>query len=168
MSLLVDKVHLKSYFDYTGGNIIDLSHNSNEAATSTFAFMLSSVFSQYKDVAHGMPTKYLQAKNLFDIIKCMIIDLEIWLIRLESLTVNVTMNKKLYLSFVIHQSFQLYIPTQLWSLDLFCSYMIQSLECITKNWPKQKDLSKCMPFPKFCYNENHELDSIQSAPFCTL
>ena len=25
-----------------------------------------------------------------------------------------------------------------------------------------------MVFPKFCHNGNHQLDSIQSAPFCTL
>ena len=31
--------------------------------------MLSSVFSQYKDVEHVMPTKRLKAENLFDIIK---------------------------------------------------------------------------------------------------
>ena len=25
-----------------------------------------------------------------------------------------------------------------------------------------------MIFPKFCFNGNHELDNVQSAPFCTL
>ena len=43
---LLDKIHLKPYFDYMGGNIVGLSDNSNEAATSALAFMLSSVFSQ--------------------------------------------------------------------------------------------------------------------------
>ena len=43
------EIRLKSYIDYKGGNIVGLSDNSNEAATSAFAFMLSSVFSQYKD-----------------------------------------------------------------------------------------------------------------------
>ena len=44
VSLLVDEIHLKPYFDYKGGNIAGLSDNSNEAATSAFAFMLSGVF----------------------------------------------------------------------------------------------------------------------------
>ena len=73
---LLDEIHLKPYIDYKGGNIAGLSDNSNGAATSAFAFMLSSVFAQYKDVVHIMPTKYLKAENLFDIVKRIIIGLE--------------------------------------------------------------------------------------------
>ena len=62
VSLLIDEIHLKPYFDYIG-NIVSLYDNSNEAVTSAFAFMLSSVFSQYKDV-HVMPTKCLKDENL--------------------------------------------------------------------------------------------------------
>ena len=42
------------------------------------------------------------------------------------------------------------------------------LKCIKNNWIGQKDANKCLLFSKFCHNGNHELDSIQSAPFCTL
>ena len=69
VSLLVDEILLKPYFHYKGGNIVGLLDNSNEAVTSVFAFMLSSVFSQYKDVVHVMPTKCLKAENIFDIVK---------------------------------------------------------------------------------------------------
>ena len=62
VSLLVDEIHLKPYFDYKGGNIVDISDNSNEAATSAFALMLSSVFSQHKDVEHVMSTKCLKLR----------------------------------------------------------------------------------------------------------
>ena len=64
VSLLVDEIHLKPYTDYKGGNIFGLSDNSNEA-TSAFAFMLSSVFSQCNDGVHFMPIKCLKAENLF-------------------------------------------------------------------------------------------------------
>ena len=57
-------------------NTIGLSDNNNEAATSAFDFMLSRVFSQYKAVVHVMPTKCLQAENLFDIVKRIINGLE--------------------------------------------------------------------------------------------
>ena len=77
VSLLDDEIHLKLYFDYKGGNIVGLSDNNNEAATSAFVFMLSSVFSQYKDIVHVMPTKCLKAESLFDIIKHVIIGLSI-------------------------------------------------------------------------------------------
>ena len=31
-----------------------------------------------------------------------------------------------------------------------------------------KSIRKCIVFLKFCHNENHELDSIQNAPICSL
>ena len=90
--LLVDEIHLKPNFDYRGGNIIGLSDNSNEAATSGFAFMLNSVFTQYKDV-HVMPTKCLKAENLFDKVKH--IDLEgVGFQVLSIITDNNAINKK--------------------------------------------------------------------------
>ena len=74
--LFVDEIHLKPYFDCKNANIIGLSDNSNESAASTFVSMFSSLFSQYKDVVHVMPTKYIKAENSFDIIKLIIIGLE--------------------------------------------------------------------------------------------
>ena len=59
-SLFDDEIHLKPYIDYKGGNIVGLSDCSNEVATSTFAFMLSSEFSQYKDVVCVMTNKCLK------------------------------------------------------------------------------------------------------------
>ena len=43
VSLLIDEIHLKPYFDYKGGNVVGLANYTNEVATSAFAFMLSSV-----------------------------------------------------------------------------------------------------------------------------
>ena len=94
ISLLFDEIHLKPYVDYKRGNIIGLSDNSNKAATSVFVFMLSSLFSQYKDV-HVMPTKCLKAESLFDIIKHIIIGLEeIGFQVLSIITDNNATNKK--------------------------------------------------------------------------
>ena len=105
VSLLVDEIHLKPYFDDNDGNIVGLSDNSNEAATSVFAFMLSSVFSQYKDIVHVMPTKCLKTENLFDIVKRIIIGLEELGFQLLSIITDNALNKKLYLSFAVLQSF---------------------------------------------------------------
>ena len=41
-------------------------------------------------------------------------------------------------------------------------------KCIRNNWLGQKDAKKYMLFTKFSHKRNHELDSIQSAPFCTV
>ena len=43
VSLLIDEIHLKPYFDYKGSNVVSLANNTNEVATSVFAFMLSSM-----------------------------------------------------------------------------------------------------------------------------
>ena len=55
VSLLVDKVYLEPYFVYQDGINTNFSYNTNEAATSNSAFILSRVFSQYKHVMHVKP-----------------------------------------------------------------------------------------------------------------
>ena len=51
--LLVDEIHLKQYLDYKRDNIVGSSYNGvSNAAKSAFAFMISSIFSSYKDVVH--------------------------------------------------------------------------------------------------------------------
>ena len=128
VSLLIDEIHLKPYFDYKGGNVVGLANNINEVATSAFAFMLSCVLSNYKDVIHIMPTKCFKAENLLNIIKRLIIGLEeIGFKVLCAIMDNNAINKKLCLYFVPQQNFQLYIHFQFWSLDLFFSYLIQSI-----------------------------------------
>ena len=68
--LLVDEIHLKLFFDCKGGKIVGTSFNSlSEAAKSAFAFMISSVFSAYKDVVHLLPTSKLIADDLHAMIK---------------------------------------------------------------------------------------------------
>ena len=168
VSLLVDEIYLKPYFDYY---IVGLSDNSNEAATSAFVSMLSSVFSQYKDVMHVMPSKCLKAESLFDIIKCIIIDLEeIDFQVLSIITNNNAINKKPISLFCSPPKLSIvYPPPVLKSQLLFFLFdSVHILKCIRNNWLGQKNPSKCMVFPKFCHNGNHQLDNIQSAPFYTL
>ena len=76
VSLLIDEIHLKPYFDYKCSSVVGLANNTNEVAASAFAFMLSCVLSNYKDIIHIMPTKCLEVETLFNIIKRLIIGLE--------------------------------------------------------------------------------------------
>ena len=82
--------------------------------------MLICVFSQYKYFVH-LQTKSLQAENISDIVKRIIIGLE----EINFQVLSIITDKKLYLSIVIYQSFQLYIHIRQWSLDLFSFYLIQ-------------------------------------------
>ena len=60
--------------------------------------MRSSVFTHYKDVVYVMPTKCLQAENLWNIVKRIIIGSEeIGFQVLSIMTDNNAINKKLYL-----------------------------------------------------------------------
>ena len=95
VSLLVDEIHLKPNMDYKGGNVVGLAYNSHEAATSAFAFMLSSVCSKFKDVVHVMPAKSIKAEILFNVMKHIIIGLEQIGFRVISvITDNNAINKK--------------------------------------------------------------------------
>ena len=65
VTLLVDDIHLKRYFDYKGGTIVGSSYNSVcNAAKSAFAFMIRSVFCKYKDVVHLLPTCRMSASDI--------------------------------------------------------------------------------------------------------
>ena len=164
VSLIVDEIHLKPYINYKGGNIVGLSDNYNESATSAFDFMLSNVFSQYKDV---MPTKCLKAVNLFDIVICIIIGLEeIDFQVLSIITDNNAINKKTISFFGSPPKAVHCISTPSYKV-FFLFNSVHILECIRNNWIGQKDANKVMLFQKFYHNRNHELDSIQSALFCT-
>ena len=135
-----------------------------------FAFILSSVFSQYKDVVHVMPTKCLKAENLFAIVKHMIIDLEeIGFQVLSIITNNNVMHKKAISFFCTLTKFSIvYLHSVRKSMPFFFLFdSVHISKYIRINWFGQKDASKCRLFQKICHHRNHELDSIQSAPFCT-
>ena len=72
--------------------------------------MLSSVFSQCKDV---VPTKHLQAENLFDIVKRIIIGLEIGFQVLSIITDNNAINKKAIFFFCSPPKHSILYPHQL-------------------------------------------------------
>ena len=153
VSLLVDEVHQKPVFDHKGGNIVGLSDNSNEAATSAFAFMLSSVFLQYNDVVHIMLTIYLLAENFFGGVKHIIISIEeIGFQELSIITENNAINKVIsFFYFPLNLSI-VYLHSVTKSTSLFFLFdSVLLLKCI-----RNKDASKCMLFSKFCHNRNHE------------
>ncbi|GBM93235.1 hypothetical protein AVEN_132741-1 [Araneus ventricosus] len=59
ISLMIDEIHLRPTYDYVGGKLYGMSYNSSNAATSAFVFMVQSLLSSYKDVAHILPVSTL-------------------------------------------------------------------------------------------------------------
>ena len=93
--LLVDKIHVKPYFDYKGGNIVGSDFNCNDAADTAIVFMINSLFSDYKDVAHKLPSRKLTSDILHSLIKKRVSGLtEIGFVVISVLTDSNAINQK--------------------------------------------------------------------------
>ncbi|KAH8020180.1 hypothetical protein HPB51_025341 [Rhipicephalus microplus] len=73
---MLDEIHIKPCLDYKGGNICGAAVNSNEAATSVHVFMIQSLLSAFKEVAHILPVKTLQGEDLHCMLEKVILGLE--------------------------------------------------------------------------------------------
>ncbi|GBL63850.1 hypothetical protein AVEN_250701-1, partial [Araneus ventricosus] len=62
--------------NYKGGNIVGMTYNSSNLATSVQVCMLQSLFSPYKDVIHIVPIDTFDASKLFHLMKKVIMGLE--------------------------------------------------------------------------------------------
>ncbi|GBO09752.1 hypothetical protein AVEN_103646-1 [Araneus ventricosus] len=76
ISLMIDEIHLRPTYDYVGGKLYGMSYNSSNAATSAFVFMVQSLLSSYKDVAHILPVSTLTAEMFHSFLNKVIIGLE--------------------------------------------------------------------------------------------
>jgi len=65
----MDEIYVKPYYDYKGGSVIGAAFNSEETATSAFVFMISSVMSSFKEVAHIAPIQTIDFNALQMLIK---------------------------------------------------------------------------------------------------
>ena len=74
--LLIDEIHIKPYFDYKGGSIIGAAFDSNNAATSAYVYMISSVLSALKEVVHILPVASINNQILHNVTKKVIVGLE--------------------------------------------------------------------------------------------
>lgn len=172
VTLMIDEIHIKPYFDYKGGSIVGSAFNSNDAAKSAFVFMLNSLCSKYKDVVHVMPTKSMTAANLYAYIKKVLIGLEEIGFRVICvLTDNNAINGKAMSHFTVPPKLSIVYPHPAdSSRPLFFMFdSVHLLKCIRNNWLGQKDLEKCMKFPSFSFQGVCDtVTKISCAPFTTL
>ena len=174
VTLMIDEIHIKQYFDYKGGNVVGSAFNTTEAAKSAFVFMLSSLLSKFKDVVHILPTKTIDAESLFTVIKQVIIGIEkIGFTVICVLTDNNSINRKAMSYFHSPpQCSTVYRHPAQNSRPLFFMFdSVHLLKCIRNNWINQKTFDKCMQFPDFSLDELSVCDSVSricNAPFTTL
>jgi len=148
--LLVGEIHLQQFFDYKGGNNVGTASNSNEAAKSAFAFMISSIVSKYKDAVHVLPTCKINAMDLFALIQRTIRGLEEAGFRVFSvITDNNAINRKAMPFFAEpHQlSFVYPHPCDVSRPLFFLFDSVHLLKCIRNNWINAKSTEKCMVYP---------------------
>ena len=67
VNLLIDEVHIRPSLTYSGGIVNGISMYSNKEATTLQAFMISSMFSKYKDVIALFSVQNLTTEYLYDI-----------------------------------------------------------------------------------------------------
>ncbi|XP_077551220.1 LOW QUALITY PROTEIN: uncharacterized protein LOC144164833 [Haemaphysalis longicornis] len=157
VTLMVDEIHMKPFFEYKGGNITGIAHNSPEAANSALVFMVQSLTSKFKEVAHIVPVRSADGKFLHEVLKEVIFGLE--KIGYKVVCV-VTDNNKINRKAMEH--FDLSSPTGSSSETRFvyehpCDPArplffvidpVHILKCIRNNWLKQSNDQRCFFFPE--------------------
>ena len=149
VSLLVDEIHLKPFFDFKGGNITGPALNSKEAAKSAFTFMISSIFSSYKDVVYILPSNKLTSEILHGFISKTIKAIGFRVISV--ITDNNSINSKAMSLFVSppKKSIVYPHPSENSRPLFFILDSVHILKCIRNNWLNLKTLNKCILYPSF-------------------
>lgn len=172
VTLMVDEIHIKPFFDYVGGNVVGAAFDTSEAATSAYVFMVGSIKSGYKDVVHIIPAKCMKAETLHHILRNVIIGLEqIGFFVMSVVTDNNAINGKALSLFAKPPTLSIVYPHPAdKSRPLFFMYdAVHLLKCIRNNWLNQRDANQTMKYPEYSpdsiYYENHRTEC---APFKTL
>ena len=169
--LLVDKIHLKPYFDYKGGNLVGAAYNSNDAATSAFAFMVNSVFSKFKEVVHVLPARKMDAEALFNLLRKTIIGLEkIGFTVIAIITDNNAINRKAMSLFEAPPKLSIVYkhPVDSSRPLFFVFDAVHLLKCIRNNWINQKTPAISMIYPQFSFDGINSKNSPSNASFESL
>ena len=156
--LLVNEIHLKSFFVGSSFN------NCTAAAKSAFAFMISSVFSNYKDVVHLLPTSEISAEDLHSVLKKIICGLEnIGFKVIAAITDNNAINRKAMSQFAVPSKLSIAYPHPCDNKRplFFIFDSVRILKCIRNNWLNLKSYDKCFALPHFL------LDDISTKPSIT-
>ena len=150
VNLLIDEIHLRQYFDYVGGQVVGSAHNTMQAATTAFAFMITSVFSNMKEVVHVMPSCKMSGETLFDMTKRTIIGLErIGFKVIAVITDNNKINSKAMSFFSTPPSISTQYPHPSdASRPLFFLFdCVHVFKCVRNNWLNLKNEMRSMVYP---------------------
>ena len=130
--------HMKAYFDYKAGSVVGSAYNvSAGAATSSFAFMITSIFSKAKDVAHLLPSCKMSAQVLHGLFQKTVVGLEgIGFSVPAVITDNIAINRKAMSFFAKPAANLISFPHPIDpKRPLFFIYdAVHILKCVRNNW----------------------------------
>lgn len=152
VKLMLDEINLKAFFDYKGGNVCCAAHNTAEAATTAHVFMVQSLASSFKEVAHILPVKSIDAAMLHNVTRKVLTGLE----SLEYevicvITEDNAINRKTMSNFCSPPRLRFVYPHPCdETRPLF--YIVDTvhlLKCVRNNWINQKNHGMHFYYPKF-------------------
>lgn len=170
VTVMVDEIHIKPYFDYKGGNITGAAINRNEAANCALVFMVRSVTCKFKEVAHIVPVHRVEAEFLQKTLKDVICGLEKIGYRVMCVVSdNNSVNRKAMSLFesppcnrIVYQH-----PSDPSRPLFFVIDPVHILKCIRNNWINQKNDQICFYFPEI-QGDTPESERMQTASFATI
>nr|XP_054921687.1 uncharacterized protein LOC129382187 [Dermacentor andersoni] len=141
ITLMIDEIHIKPYFDYKGGTIVGSSVHSTEPATTAHVLMVQSLLSANKDVIHILPVSKMSAEILREHAKNIILNVEKMRLKVIAVvTNNNALNSKMMSLFAAsHQVSIVYSYPADNARPLF--YVVDPvhlLKCVQNNWISQK------------------------------
>lgn len=167
--LLFDEIHIKSVFDYKGGNIVGAAFNSEKAAKTAFVFMIKSFLSNFKEVAHILPVRQIEAETVYSIIKKVIVGLHnIGYKVLCVVSDNNAINRKAMSFFNSPPELKICYSHPC-SNEIPLYYLFDSVhifKCLRNNWLNKKDVNQTLNYPPLS-DSNDESEFCQ-ASFCSL
>ncbi|GFV54217.1 transposable element P transposase [Trichonephila clavipes] len=166
--LMLDEIHLKPYLDFKGGNILGITYNSEQAATSAYVFMIQSLLSPFKEVVHIMPVKKIDGEKLFAVVKKTIVELDsIGFKVIGVVSDNNSINRKAMSNFSVPPKLSIVYPHPSDSSNplFFVIDSVHIFKCIRNNWINKKNAGQCFYFPDF---EDHNKFPLLEANFSTL
>ncbi|KAH9376237.1 hypothetical protein HPB48_014404 [Haemaphysalis longicornis] len=142
VTMMVDEVHVKPYFDFKGGSIAGSSAHLSEPATTCHIFIIQCRLSSNKDVVPLLPVSRLSAETLQEFTKGIILKMEeIGLKVMAVITDNNAINRKMMSLFAESPHLSIVHPHPAdKSRPLF--YIVDPvhiLKCIRNNWINQKN-----------------------------
>ncbi|XP_075725128.1 uncharacterized protein LOC119179731 [Rhipicephalus microplus] len=152
VTVMLDEIHLQPFFEYKGGCLTGFAAHCAEPAKTAHVFMVQSLLSSYKDVAHILPVTRITATELHDVLKTLIMRLESAGLHVVAVvTDNNAMNRKMMSLFSEQNEPGIVFPHPANPQQPLFHVVdtVHLLKCIRNNWLNQKDDDKSFLYPHF-------------------